>query len=90
MCGHLRAPAALRAEKEPPHPFYWRFGGAQSRSGRRGEENILDPTGTQTPTSSIVQPVASRYTDYAIPAPVILSFDGKYSKYSERRYIRRK
>jgi hypothetical protein len=30
----------------------------------------LDPTGTRTPTS-IVQPVASRYTDYAISAPQV-------------------
>jgi hypothetical protein len=27
------------------------LGGPQSRSGRRGEEKILDPTGTRTPTS---------------------------------------
>jgi hypothetical protein len=46
-----------------------RVGGPQSLSGRRGEEKILDPTGTCTPTSSVVQSVASRYTDYAIPAP---------------------
>jgi hypothetical protein len=30
-------------------------------------EKILDPTGTRTPTPSVAQPVASRYTDYAIP-----------------------
>jgi hypothetical protein len=29
-------------------------------------EKILDPTRTRTPTSSLVQPVASRYTDCAI------------------------
>jgi hypothetical protein len=34
--------------------FQW-----SGRSGRRGEEKILDP---------IVQHIASRYTDYAIPA----------------------
>jgi hypothetical protein len=32
------------------------------------ENNIFDHTGTRTPTPSVVQPVASRYTDYAIPA----------------------
>jgi hypothetical protein len=37
-------------------------------------EKILGPTGTRTPTSSVVQPVASRYTDRAIPAP-----DSKHS-----------
>jgi hypothetical protein len=44
-----------------------RLGGPQSRSRRHGEVIILDPTGTRTPTS-VVQPVASRYTDCAIPA----------------------
>jgi hypothetical protein len=48
-----------------------RLGGPQSRSGRRGEEGILDPTGFRTPTSSVVQPVASRYTEYAIPAQIL-------------------
>jgi hypothetical protein len=41
------------------------LGEPQSRSGRRREEKILVPTGTRTPTSSVVQPVASRCTDYA-------------------------
>jgi hypothetical protein len=50
------------------YPLDRRLGGPQSRSGRRGEEKILEPTGTQTPTSSVIQPVASRYTDYDIPA----------------------
>jgi hypothetical protein len=36
-----------------------------------GEEKILDPTGTRNSTPSVVQPVASRYTDCAIPAPNI-------------------
>jgi hypothetical protein len=34
----------------PQYPLYRRLGGPQRRSGRRGEEKILDPTGTQTPT----------------------------------------
>jgi hypothetical protein len=33
------------------------------------KRTILDPTGIQTPTSSVVQPVASRYTEHAIHAP---------------------
>jgi hypothetical protein len=37
--------------------------GPQSRSGRYGELKIFDPTRTRTPTSLVVQPVASRYTD---------------------------
>jgi hypothetical protein len=55
--------------KSPRYPLDRKLGGPQSRSGRFGEEKILDPTWTGTPTPSVVQPVASRYTDYAIPAP---------------------
>jgi hypothetical protein len=35
--------------KSPRYQLDRRWGGPQSRSGRRGEENILDPTGTPTP-----------------------------------------
>jgi hypothetical protein len=31
------------------YPTNRRLGGSQSRSGRRGEQKILDRTGTQTP-----------------------------------------
>jgi hypothetical protein len=33
--------------KSPRYPFYRRLGGPQSRSGRYGEVNIFDPTGTR-------------------------------------------
>jgi hypothetical protein len=36
--------------KSPRYPLDRRLGVPQSRSGRRGEEEILDPTGTRTPT----------------------------------------
>jgi hypothetical protein len=39
------------------------------RVGLNNVEKILDITGTQTPTSSIIQAVASRCTDCTIPAP---------------------
>jgi hypothetical protein len=39
-----------------------RLGGPQSRSGRRGEEIILDPTGTRTPTSRSPARSQSLYT----------------------------
>jgi hypothetical protein len=44
----------------PRYPLDRRLAGPQSRSGRHGEEKILDPTETQTPTpqSSSLQPVA--------------------------------
>jgi hypothetical protein len=45
----LHAPAALSLEKEPPVQLDMRLSGPQGRSGRRGEEKILDPPGTRTP-----------------------------------------
>jgi hypothetical protein len=36
--------------KNPRYSLDRRLGGPQSQSGRRGEEKILDPTGTRTPT----------------------------------------
>jgi hypothetical protein len=61
-------PLYLRG-KRPRYPFDRRLGGPHNRSRRCGEEKILDPTGTRPPTSHlfIVQPVANRYTECAIP-----------------------
>jgi hypothetical protein len=46
----LHAPAALPPGKGPRYPLDRRLGGPQSRSGRFGEQKIIDPTGTRTPT----------------------------------------
>jgi hypothetical protein len=42
------------------------------RAGLEDVEKILYPTGARTPTSSVVQPVASRSIEYAIPATRLL------------------
>jgi hypothetical protein len=60
---------ALPPGKSPRYPFYRRLGGPQSWFWRYGEVNIFDPIGTRTAAPLVVQPVASRYTDWAIPAP---------------------
>jgi hypothetical protein len=52
----------------PRYPFYRMLGGPQSQSGRYGEVKMFVPTGTRTPASLVVQPVASRYTDWTMPA----------------------
>jgi hypothetical protein len=62
--------------KSPQYPLHRRLGGPQSRSGRRGEEKDLDTTGIRIPDTLVVQPVASRYTDYDISAP--RSFEHSY------------
>jgi hypothetical protein len=55
--------------KSPRYPLSMRLGGPQGLSGRLEEEKILDATGNRTLESSVVQPVASRHTDYGIPVP---------------------
>jgi hypothetical protein len=69
VSGQLYAPAALPPGKSPRYPLNTRLGAPQSRSGRRGDDKIYDPSWTRSPTLFVVQPVASRYTDCAIPAP---------------------
>jgi hypothetical protein len=55
-------PGRFTPGKETRYPLYRRIGGPQGRSGRLGK--ILPPPGFDPRT---VQPVVSRYTDYAIP-----------------------
>jgi hypothetical protein len=49
VSGQIHATTALPPGTEPRHPLDKRLDGPQSRSGRRGEEKVLDSTGTQTP-----------------------------------------
>ena len=58
------APAALPPRKTR-YPLYERLGGPLSRSG---EVRKISPLPEFDPRT--VQPVASRYTDWAIPAPI--------------------
>ena len=63
--GQRQAPAAFTLEKDPV-PLYRRLGGPQSRSGQVW--NISPPPGFNPRT---LQPVANRYTYYAIPVPQV-------------------
>ena len=63
--GQRHAPAALPPGKTR-YPFYRKLGGPQGGSGR--ERKISSPPGFDPRT---VQPVASRYTDWAIPTPYV-------------------
>jgi hypothetical protein len=64
--------SALPLGKKPWYTLGRRLGEPQSRPGRRGEEKILDPTGTQTPTPQLSSPIANHYTDCAITALTFL------------------
>ena len=64
--GKRHAPATLPPGKTR-YPLYRRLGGPQSRSGQ--VRKISPPPGFDPRT---VQPVASRYTGYAIQAPLLL------------------
>ena len=69
MDGQRHAPAALPPGKTR-YPLYRRLGGLQGRSGR--VRYILPTPGLDPRT---VQPVASRYADWAVPAHHIRSPD---------------
>jgi hypothetical protein len=60
----------VSGQLHPPYPLDRRLDGSQSQSGR-GEEKILDPTGTQNSDRLVIRPVISHYTNYAIPAHVM-------------------
>ena len=62
--GQHQAPAALPPGKTP-YPLYRRLGGPQGRSGRVRK---ISPSQGFDPRT--VQPVASRYTDWAILADI--------------------
>ena len=61
--GQRHASAALPPRERPGNPLYTRLGGPQGRSGRVWKSFPLPGFDTRT-----VQPVASRYTDWTIPA----------------------
>jgi hypothetical protein len=60
-------PAALTPGKSPRYPLDMRLDEAQSRSVKRGEYSW--PYRDSNSDPSFMQPVASRYTDYAILGP---------------------
>jgi hypothetical protein len=69
VSGQLHAPAALPPGKEPPGT-HWIRGWVDPRAGLDDVEKRKFLTLPGPLDLSAVQPVASRYTDYAVPAQI--------------------
>jgi hypothetical protein len=74
VSGQLHARPLYPQGKSTWYQLDRRLGGPQSRSGRGGEEKILSPRRESNPRIPTVQPVAQRYTDWAITAMVKLYY----------------
>jgi hypothetical protein len=65
----LHAPAALSPRKKPPVPIGYEAGWTPEPVWTVWRSENSWPHRDSNSDLSVVQPVASRYTDYAIPAP---------------------
>ena len=81
VCGQHHAPTALPPGKTR-YPLYRGLGRPQGQSGR--VRKISPPPGFDPRT---VQPVASRYTDWAIPAHERRDMNYKYDIFSLKRSL---
>jgi len=70
----------LYPENETRYPLYRRLGGPQGRSGRMREISLLPGF-----DSRIVQPVASRYTDWAMPTHLMPQYRVFFSSFTDKR-----
>jgi hypothetical protein len=83
VSGQLHAPAALPPGKEPLVPIRYEAGWAPEPFWTRWfKEKFSAPAGNRTP---IVQPVAQRYTDWAITALGVLG-EWRYSSMHSFKY----
>jgi hypothetical protein len=69
VSSQVHANAALPLEKEPPVPIGWEAGWATEPVWTLWRREHCWPYWDLNSDTSVFQPVASRYTDYAIPAP---------------------
>jgi hypothetical protein len=67
--GQFHAPTALPQGKKPPVPIGYEVAWTPEAIRTTGRSENSYPHQDLNSDPSVVQPVASRYTDYAIPAP---------------------
>jgi hypothetical protein len=67
----LHSPPALPQENSPWYILGRRLGGPHNGSGRRKEKKNLALPGLKLRPLSVSEPIASNYTDCAIPSPVL-------------------
>jgi hypothetical protein len=72
VSGQLHIRAALPPVKEPRYPLDRKLVGPETGQDDVEKRKILTLLGLVNPDPSVIQPVASRYTNYAIPAPRLL------------------
>jgi hypothetical protein len=72
VSGQLHAPAALPPGKEPPVPTAYEAGWVPEAVWTMWRTENSWPYRDSNSYPSVVQLVASRYTDYAIPAHIII------------------
>jgi hypothetical protein len=79
--GQRHVPAALPPGKTK-YPLYKRLGGPKGRPGRVRKIPLLPAFDPRT-----VQPVASRYTDWAIPAHDLLATEKQKLVYKKEGFV---
>jgi hypothetical protein len=85
MSSQLHAPAALPPGKSSRYPLYRRLGGPPEPVWTTWRSNNSLPYRDSNHNLSVVQPVASRYTDCAIPAHVSQVAEPAKTRYVQLR-----
>jgi hypothetical protein len=78
VSGQLHAPAALLPGKMPPVPIEWEVGWIPEPVWSTWSRENSWPYRESNSNPSVVQAVASRCTDYAIPAPKFIRHTDQY------------
>jgi hypothetical protein len=78
VSGHLRAPISLPPRKEPLVRIWWGWVGPRAVLDAVVKRKIPSPRRESKPRTLIVQPVAQRYTDWAIMALLVSMTVGSF------------